>query len=93
MFDWRETAVTFLDDGKIPKLKINYVLRDRSLDKGQKECLKIPSIRAQQETEPDRFSINRKPTDSRFFKDWFSVFLILVNFGFKTRFFVKFFLL
>jgi hypothetical protein len=44
MFDRRETAVTFLDDGKIPKLKINYVWRDRSLDKGQKDRLKRPSM-------------------------------------------------
>jgi hypothetical protein len=39
------------------------------------------------ETESDRFSINRKPTNGRFLKDRFLVFPILVSLGFKPDFF------
>jgi hypothetical protein len=44
-----------------------------------------PMARALRETviETDRFSINRKPTDGRFLKSQFSVFPILVGFGFR----------
>jgi hypothetical protein len=51
--------------------------------------------RALRETEieikTDRFSKNRKPTDGRFLKYRFSVFPILVCFGFKARFFLHIF--
>jgi hypothetical protein len=36
------------------------------------------------ETETHRFSINQKPTDSRFLQDHFLVNLILVGFGFHA---------
>jgi hypothetical protein len=38
------------------------------------------------ETETDRFSINRKPTDGRFSKDRFSVFPIMVGFSSRMYF-------